>query len=116
MKVIYTLTALNLEKHPTSLAPKDCRCWGWFPTFEEALECLKADNNDLIFESATYTHAVIEAVPPGFMGLIDAMDNVDGPDGVWWFQAHPHSDHQYHIEALNEAPADWKGVIGFAMG
>jgi hypothetical protein len=104
--VIYTITAIALGPD------HDSRTWGWFPTFKEALECLRADNNDLIFESATFTHAIIEAVPSGFMGRAFMMDGEE----VWWFQAHPHSDGKYWVEQMDEPPPEWKGVVGFSMG
>jgi hypothetical protein len=102
MNVIYTVTAL-------AYAPHDTRCWGWFPTREEAEAAIRADNNDLIFENGSFDWAVIEEIPPGIMGGLDDMK-------TWWFKAEHRSDDTYEIKAFEGTPPEWEGVCGLAMG
>ena len=46
------------------------RCWGWWPTWERALEVVTSNECDL-FESGTYEYAVIEEYASGFVGFLD---------------------------------------------
>jgi hypothetical protein len=102
ISAIYTVTALNTAA--------DTRCWGWYPTKEEAVAAISGEGADLFFESNTYTHAVIEKVPPGIMaGILPEAE-------AWWFKAEEDPDGNYTITALDEAPEWAKGVLCFGMG
>jgi hypothetical protein len=108
MNTIYVLVVIGSKSYTT-------RSWGWFPTLAQAEECVRdEESNDLIFESGTFQWAIIEEVPPGFMG--GAADRK-----TWWFEAEflGHNDNQgpdYKIEALDEAPEEFHGTISFGMG
>jgi len=100
--MIYTVTAIARGAN--------WRTWGWFPTKVEAELAIRADNNDLIFEAGTFTHAVIEEVPPGIMG------GLDGQRQVWWFRADYRGGGDYHIEPLSLAPQEYDGIVALSMG
>jgi hypothetical protein len=99
--MIYTVTAVSRG---------NSRTWGWFATKLEAELALRADNNDLIFESGTFSHAVIEEVPPGIMGGLDT-----GRE-TWWFRADYSGNGEYHVESQLNAPPDFSGIVFFGMG
>jgi len=86
------------------------RTWGWFPTKMEAELAIMAENNDLIFESGTFTHAVIEAVPPGIMG------GLDGDRETWWYQAAYRGAGDYHVTPLPSTPQEFGGLVAISMG
>lgn len=86
------------------------RSWGWYPTKAQAEADIFADNNDLIFESGTFTYAVIVEVPPGFMGGLDERNH-------WWYLAVQREEiGEYRIERLPEAPTAWERIDGLGLG
>jgi len=100
--MIYTVTAVTRGAN--------WRTWGWFSTKLEAELALRADNNDLIFESGTFQHAVIEEVPPGIMGGLNT-----GRDR-WWFRADYRGNGDYHVESMLNAPQEYSGIEMISMG
>ena len=100
MDLIFTMTAVSRSGY---------RTWGWFSTKIEAELALRADNNDLIFESGTFTHAVIEAVPMGIMGGVDDRE-------TWWYRADYRGGGDYHVTPLPRSPQEFGGVVCFGMG
>lgn len=102
MDLIFTITACGRGNQ--------FRTWGWWANKVEAELALRAENNDLIFESGTFTHAVIEAVPPGLMGGLDT-----GRER-WWFRAEYRGGGDYAIVPLESTPQEFGGLEGFGLG
>lgn len=99
--MIYTVTAVARGLN--------WRTWGWFPTQVEAELAIRADNNDLIFESGTYTHAVIEEVPPGIMGGVDERR-------TWWYRGDYRGGGDYQVVALETSPQEYGSLTCLSMG
>ncbi len=105
--LIYLVTVLNIEEGRVL----HDRTWGWHPTLEEAVECIKKNDGD-IYENGSYNYALVEEMPAGSLAICEQEH---------WFKVIPyrepgaHSVKSYQVEFC-EKPEGFKGVVNFGMG
>ena len=63
---IYTVTTLSKleETHLGFIDTGECRCVGWYQTFEDADSCVRNNRCD-IYEAGSYPYAIIEKTSEG---------------------------------------------------
>jgi hypothetical protein len=61
-KSVFMVTAMRTPAKGTEVSERR-RCWGWYPTYKEAVESVKVNDCDM-YEEGYYDLIVIEAVPP----------------------------------------------------
>jgi len=102
MDNIYTLSVVGLNK------PNRTRCWGWWPTLEEAEKAF-LEGEDFWLENGYYDHCIIEEVGIGF--------NFDRKE-VWYSAEYlgynEEKEIKYRIQKLDQSPCP--NVINWSMG
>ena len=97
MNSIYLVTVMN---------EKSNRCWGWFPTFEDAEEVILNNITD-IFEYY-YHYAVIEEMPPGPCRT--------GKQMAWYEADYNVTEKPRPRIAKIETPKEFERVFNFGIG
>lgn len=99
MKEIYTVSSVVVGDRYES------RCWGWFPTKEEAIIAAEGNHGDM-YEAGSYTHVVIEKRHPGALGHCEL---------VGWWKFDLSLPGKLRVVSC-ATPESMKNVIGFGMG
>lgn len=81
------------------------RCWGWFPTFKEAEQCIMENWCD-IYEYGYYNVALIEEVPAGVPGI--------PPVEHWYAVDFDGENDKYVIEKIDK-PEKLSGIRCFSF-
>jgi len=103
LKTIFLVTAVCSNREGGN------RCWGWYPSKDDAWTDLEA-NTDMFCESGTFDYLVIEECGPGIMALVDA------PSEPIWVRAFFEADtHKYSLLAVKR-PEFAEGVVCWGMG
>src|ERR1700743_1339406 len=103
LKTIFLITAV------CSVPGRNSRCWGGYPTKEDAWIDLVA-NTDMFCESGSFDYIVIEECGPGIMALVDA------PSPPIWVRAfYNPANHKYDLLAVSQ-PEFANGIICWGMG
>lgn len=118
-ELIHTVTGIRTEQqlnvHGTPYEAVETRCFGWYPTLEEALSAA-ADNACDINEAGHWPWLVVESAPPGvYCGPLH-----DGERWYAWVQEGTYAgDGHYDPCGPPEGVAVFEGgmrVCGFGMG
>jgi len=103
MKEIYIVSSVYVGTGPGYRF--DSRCWGWFPTKEEAIIAAEGNYGDMC-EADSYTHIVIERHWPGILTQTELVG--------WWKFDRPIPG-QLRVVACT-TPESMSHVVGFGMG
>lgn len=99
---MYFITCLeNLERDILGWMDPP-RCFGYFPTYERAVEALKTNECD-VWEMGIYNYAVIERIKPGIPPHVEE---------IAWFKFDSNRERFYEIEK----PEETEGECNYALG
>lgn len=103
--VIYTVTSIQGDPKRSRT-----RCWGWYPTLEEAIESVKMNAGDMA-ECCYYSHVVIEVVSCGIPSIPS--------DKEHWFKwkVDPKDKHGFNGQWHKCSKPAWSiGFKGWSLG
>lgn len=110
MELVHTVTGIRTERHLSvkgnPYEAVDARCFGWYPSLEEAMSAAASNACD-INEAGHYPWLVVESVPPG----VYAGGMVDEEHWYRWAQ-----DGEYAGEGSYEPCEPPEGVAATADG